>query len=396
MKTKFALYVPWAALLLGCAGKVEMQRPEQIETRLSPANGDVLPSRNGTAGNSLSSWMDRTPLTGPFSAGPAAGEDCALIYDPRARRLVLCGGKNDDNINLNEVWAFDLRQNRWQQLEIAGEKPPPSEDHVALYDPLSHRMILHGGENGATWNNTWSLSLTTHRWRNMTEAAAPAREDHTAIYDSRGKRMVIFGGRNWGIEDFYEVWALDLDPGSPAFEKWQDLTVKEDHPAGRSDHVAVFDSLKNRMIIFSGWEKKEKQYLDDTWAFYFATPPDAAAHWKKIKTKKSHPPMRRHAIGVYDPTRNWFIICGGFGDEGYLNDVWALDLTEDSWLNITPGPQPRLDHQGVYDPVSQHLIIYGGDARLKNKFHDMWELQIPRSLPFDLSAQKASAESVEK
>ena len=40
--------------------------------------------------------------------------------------------------------------------------------------------------------------------------------------------MVVFGGADRGRVDLYEVWTLDLDPSSPTFEKWQNLTVEED------------------------------------------------------------------------------------------------------------------------------------------------------------------------
>jgi hypothetical protein len=333
---------------------------------------------NGMSGNTLSQWVDRTPTISPASAWPGVAEDCAMIYDPVEHRLVLFGGKNDDNQNLNEVWVFDLEQNAWQKIAVESESPPPSEDHVVIYDPIGYRMILHGGEDGPPWNNTWTFDLKARRWRDMTDSTAPVREDHTAIFDSRGKRMVTFGGRDYYNDKIHEIWALDLDPGSPRFEKWQNLTVEKSHPSGRYDHVAVFDSLKNRMIIYGGWDKEKKEYLDDTWAFYFAPldSGDTTGYWKKIKTKDSHPPQRRHAAGVYDSARNWFIICGGFGDEGYLNDVWAFDLTNDVWINITPGPQPRIDHQAIYEPQSRRLIFYGGDARLRTKFHDLWELEI--------------------
>lgn len=77
-----------------------------------------------------------------------------------------------------------------------------------------------------------------------------------------------------------------------------------------------------------------------------------------------------------DGRRNWALLCGGFGKEGYLNDVWAFDLTDDVWINLTPGPQPRIDHQAVFDPVAGRLLLYGGDARLRTKFHDLWELRV--------------------
>ncbi|MDZ7359727.1 MAG: hypothetical protein ONB46_03220 [candidate division KSB1 bacterium] len=344
----------------------------------TPAEAPPAPRAN--TGAALSQWLDRTPATSHSANFPAAAEDCAMIYDPVDHRLVLFGGKNDANENVNEVWALDLRQNLWQQIAVTGETPPPSEDHAVIYDPAGHRMILHGGEDGLTTNKTWAFDLQTSRWRNMTDSTAPAREDHTAIYDSREKRMVIFGGRNNDGEidhvNIEELWALDLDPASPRFEKWHRLPAGEKRPLGRSDHVAVFDARENRMIIYGGWDKDAKAYLGDTWAYYFPTFIDTVGHWRQLKTKKSYPPKRRHAVGAYDAGRNWFIICGGYGEEGYLNDVWAFDLTDDVWINVTPGPQPRLDHQAVYDPQSQRLIIWGGDARLKNKFHDLWELQI--------------------
>jgi len=350
---------------------------------------------NGATGNILSRWFDRTPAIDQLSPFPPAGEDCAMIYDPLARLIVLFGGKNDDDQNLNEVWALDLAKNLWQKIEGQGEQPPSSEDHAVIYDPLDYRMILHGGEDGLTTNKTWSFDLKKHHWSDMTDSTAPAREDHSAIFDSRGRRMVIWGGRDkdstYDHINLYDMWALDLDPNSPTFEKWQDLSVEEQHAPGRSDHVAVYDSTKNRMVIYGGWDKEMKEYFGDTWAFYFAPTPDTKGRWRQIKTKKSHPPKRRRAVGVYDSARNWFIVCGGFGQEGYLNDVWAFDLTRDVWMNVTPGPQPRIDHQAVYDPTRGRLILYGGDAQRKTKFHDLWELHIQSYEPAD-SLQKSEAD----
>jgi len=79
---------------------------------------------------------------------------------------------------------------------------------------------------------------------------------------------------------------------------------------------------------------------------------------------------------VYDEARDWFVVCGGFGDEGFLNDVWAFDLGREKWINITPGPQPRLDHLAIYDPRRESLLLYGGDAHWATKFHDLWELRV--------------------
>jgi len=102
----------------------------------------------------------------------------------------------------------------------------------------------------------------------------------------------------------------------------------------------------------------------------------APAVGHQVRTKTSHPAQRRHVVGVYDEARDWFVVCGGFGDEGFLNDVWAFDLGREKWINITPGPQPRLDHLAIYDPRRESLLLYGGDAHRATKFHDLWELRV--------------------
>lgn len=386
------------ALYCGCAGKTPIRSTAAVASLASPlaeAKRDTAAEQRAT-GNRLSQWIDRTPALTPSTAFPPAAEDCAMIYDSAQRRLVLFGGKDDANQNVNEIWTLNLSGNTWQKITVDGEMPPASEDHAVIYDPIGYRMILHGGEDGLTTNKTWAFDLTTNRWRNLTlQSGAPAREDHTAIFDSYAKRMIIFGGRNNNGEYDYtnidEVWAFDLDPASPTFEKWQELAAKDKRAPGRSDHVAVYDDKNYRMVIFGGWDKDQKELLGDTWAFYFPMSPRGVGDWKQIKTRKSHPPKRRHATGAYDSARNWLIIFGGFGEEGYLNDVWAFDLNDDVWINITPGPQPRLDQQAIFDPQTGRLLIYGGDARLPRKFHDLWELQIQPEAPLDLVKQEAGA-----
>jgi hypothetical protein len=364
--------------MLALAAAIWLARP--THSTAVPASAAPPPSARAESGATPGEWVDRTPSLSASTRRPPAAEDCSAIVDPVANRLVLNGGKDDADHDLDEVWTLDLDRFLWSKPEIRGPAPPRSEDHVAIFDPVGYRMIVHGGENGLTANMTWSLDLKTLRWRDLTDPSSPGREDHTAIYDSRARRMVIFGGRdNTGTIDYVnesDLLALDLEPSSRTFEKWVRLGCGNVHAPGRSDHGAAYDPIKDRMVIFGGWDKAEHKYLDDTWAYYFADSADSAGYWKKIKTKNSHPPARRHLTGIYDAGRNWFVICGGFGDEGYLNDVWAFDLTRDVWMNITPGPQPRLDHLAVYDPRRREMLVYGGDAHLARKFHDVWELSV--------------------
>ena len=77
--------------------------------------------------------------------------------------------------------------------------PPPSgrSEHTAIYDPVRDRMVVFGGYDGTLRNDVWALSLSgSPAWSALAPAGSPpsARYGHTAIYDPVRDRMVVFGG----------------------------------------------------------------------------------------------------------------------------------------------------------------------------------------------------------
>jgi hypothetical protein len=325
-------------------------------------------------------WTERTPAADPPPVQPRGAEDASLIYDPVRQRVILYGGKEDGDLGMKETWAFDSTARAWEQIVTPGKTPPASEDHTTIYDPNAHRMILFGGENGPTTNKLWSLDLKTNTWKELTNPQVPRRESHSAVYDSRGKRMIVFGGLDRTTEDLFEVWAMDLNPESPTYEQWQNLSVAAGRPPGRIDHAAVYDPVKNRMVFHGGWTKIRQGLFGDTWAFYFADSPGGSGRWEKVETGASAPAPRRHAVAVHDPDRNLFVLLGGQGSSLPLNDVWVFDLERDVWTEVSP-PEPRpigrIDHQAVYNGLTKNVLLYGGDTDLDEeitKLHDVWEL----------------------
>lgn len=352
-------------------GGIKLIRDTHIET------ADAAEPERQPVSAAGATWVPSPQQSEP----PPAGEDCSVIYDARRRRMILYGGKNDQNLNLNQTWVLDLTTGRWGNVTRPAPNPPPREDHTVIYDPVGDRMILYGGEaDKGTENGTWSLDLKTMTWKDITSPGAPRREDHTAVYDSKRKRMVIYGGRDANddkLVNLTTIHALDLDPDSPTYQRWTELRAGKDEeektPPGRVDHVAIYDSRRDRMVIFGGWDKKRKMLLNDTWAFSFDE-----MRWRAYaKKEKFHkPPQRRHAVAVYDDANNWMIVFGGLG-EGLLNDIWAFALEVNEWINLTPGPKPRADHAAIFDPESRRVIIYGGEVVSgAPKLHDLWQLYV--------------------
>ncbi|RMD98474.1 MAG: hypothetical protein D6814_07490, partial [Calditrichaeota bacterium] len=184
-----------------------------------PATGarDSANDHHAFSGRHLSEWID---LTAKSVQVPPAAEDAALVYDSHRHRMILFGGKNDADENMNETWAFSFETHTWEKLPVKGEIPPPSEDHVCIYDPENDQLILHGGEDGDTRNILFSLDLKQLQWHDLTDTLSPWLENHTAIYNSVMKSMVVFGGETDGISN-NEVWALNLNARSGDYLKWR-------------------------------------------------------------------------------------------------------------------------------------------------------------------------------
>src|SRR5205823_5888513 len=168
---------------------------------------------------------------------------------------------------IDDIWVLALTgTHAWTQLSIPGARPLARAGHSCLYDPNGDRMIVFGGGVPGAYdaNDTWALRLSGPPvWTKLkaTGTPPPGRSSHSAVYDPHRRRMIVVGGwGNW--EEGMDTWALSLE-GAPA---WTPLLDGGRPSWGRSDHTAVYDSGRNRMVVFGGWSYESDYVLGDTWA----------------------------------------------------------------------------------------------------------------------------------
>lgn len=70
---------------------------------------------------------------------------------------------------------------------------------------------------------------------------------------------------------------------------------------------------------------------------------------------------RQDHVAIYDPVRVRMMVFGGFTDYVCLDDVWALSLSGASeWSKIEPGgtaPAARSSTSAIYDPVRDRRTL---------------------------------------
>ncbi len=192
-----------------------------------------------------------------------------------------------------------------------------------------------------------------------TFAATPsARYEAQMVWDTAIHRAVLFGGLtaiDAGTKQSYELG----DTWEWTGLRWLQRFLAHSPPA-RAAESMVFDSARNRVVIFGGREVKLN--FNDTWSY-------DGNDWTQIQTANA-PPIRELAGAAYDAARDRIVLFGGtlqtYSADGRtlteapLHDTWELDGT--NWHQIlTDGPavnKPLL----TYDPVRKQTIMIGYDS----------------------------------
>jgi N-acetylneuraminic acid mutarotase len=153
-----------------------------------------------------------------------------------------------------------------------------------------------------------------------------------------------------------DLWTLNLKDLS-----WQNLTPNGSAPAARFGHNAIFDPVRKRMVIFGG--QAGPQFFNDTWALELTT-----NTWQEISPAESaRPEVRYGSVMIYDSKEQRGVIFAGFTDQGRFDDTQAFHLAQGVWKDISPAsggvrPMKRCLHTAVYDGRGHRMVLFGGQS----------------------------------
>jgi hypothetical protein len=94
-----------------------------------------------------------------------------MTYDVARGRVILFA----KNASFNETWEWDGEA--WTDISPSAGAPGTREGHVLVYDARRERSVLFGGNNGPSFNDTW-----TFRYTEPGTLQKPARSDESCQY----------------------------------------------------------------------------------------------------------------------------------------------------------------------------------------------------------------------
>jgi hypothetical protein len=134
---------------------------------------------NGTA------WKQAHP-----ASSPAGRDGASLTYDASSHRVLLFGGFNQHDGNLNDTWAWD--GSSWTE-EHPAHAPLPRQQ-AAITRASDGLLLFSGiGAQGPPFGDTWRWN--GRDWLLLQPCTVPSpRVDASVAYDSRTSVVVMFGG----------------------------------------------------------------------------------------------------------------------------------------------------------------------------------------------------------
>ncbi|CAK4847124.1 unnamed protein product [Aphanomyces euteiches] len=115
----------------------------------------------------------------------------------------------------------------------------------------------------------------------------------------------------------------------------------------------AYDELHKKVVMFGG-KSNTGTLLDETWLWDGAKDEQT---WAEVTGLNPNPPARLGAGIAYDPISQKVIMFGGEGAAGVLNDTWLWNGVKWTKANVS-GPSVRSGVQMAYD--GHQIVLFGG------------------------------------
>ncbi len=287
--------------------------------------------------------------------------------------------------------SLNAQNPAWTELVPAGTLPPPRAAASLVYDGSTNQAILFGGGYPET-GDLWRLSNAngtggTPVWTQLFLSPSPAaREVQGAVYSASTSTMIVFGGGLGSTSPCVnDTWILTNATGVSGSPAWNQLHPTGPVPSVRGSFVAVYDDANNRMMIFGGDDCFPSNLYNEVWVLTNANGQGGTPAWVQLSPSGTLPPPTSQANGVYDPTSNTLMVFGGTQNNDNdipTNNVWVLSHANGmggspAWTQLSPsGPLPAGRYAGgaVYDAATNQMTIFGGSNGITGPLNDTWVL----------------------
>src|SRR5919199_84947 len=145
----------------------------------------------------------------------------------------------------------------WTQKEDIG--PSARHGHVMAYEAARQRVVLFGGNVGGAQGfprDTWEWDGSA--WTQVADIGPSGRWFYAMAYDESRQRLVLFGGAGGEADDYQrgDTWEW-------SGTEW--TQVADIGPSPRFGCALSYDTNRQRIVLFGGWDTANAKLAGDTW-----------------------------------------------------------------------------------------------------------------------------------
>ncbi|XP_020205033.1 nitrile-specifier protein 5 [Cajanus cajan] len=242
--------------------------------------------------------------------------------------IYVFGGRDSEHKELNELYSFDTRANKWALISSGPVGPPHRSYHSTAADDRYVYVFGGCGFEGRL-NDLWAFDVLDKKW---VEFPSPGEN----CKGRGGPGLAVAQGKIWVVYGFAGEEMDDVHCFDPAHGTWAQVETSGQKPTARS--VFCIFSNGKYLIVYGG---------------------------------------------EIDPSDQGHLGAGQFSGE-----VYALDTETLSWERLEdkvdsgghPGPRGWCAFAGARRGGQEGLLVYGGNSPSNDRLDDIFFLALSQEL----------------
>jgi hypothetical protein len=328
-------------------------------------------------------WADLAPRTHPEKELGGTLLWGSMCYDRHNQRFVLFGGGNVQTERGDPgTWTYTPATNTWERLQL-DRQPPQRANARLVYDPRAKKVVLFGGDAlDHLLADTWAFDVVTSRWEQRRPRLSPSpRAGHALLWLPRAGKVLLAGGYGYTsatgyVEGLYrrlpfETWTYDT-----AADAWALLTHADAEKACPQGPVNGF-----LPAVVNDADLAVAVGANGTWLCTVAADRTDGEGTAKYGVR---PGMTERRTGPHDPA--WYGEGVPPADPGKTARE-LKDLPANTWVRRpTPKlPRPNMDWgSAVFAPDLDRIVRFsGGHCAYSGTAPQLYDVKADRwSIPF--------------
>lgn len=255
-----------------------------------------------------------------------------------------------DGTPLLDAWTFATSTVGWSS--VVG---PPLGGQSISYDVSSQRVLAYLFFE-ADWQTVepqlWEYDPDADQWTQTSVDFVPGGMwSPQLVYDDESDMTILIGPPDPSPRPETGTWAYHYET-----DTWTEMQSAEAMPR-RWFPAAAYQPECDRIVVFGGFPSgASDETSQETWSYDYNT-----NSWANL-TSSDGPSARAYASMTYDPISERLILFGGQPYPESIGDTWAYDCRTNTWTELTTDgtPAPRGKHGIAYNPIEANIVLFGG------------------------------------